>query len=157
MSRTTQPVNHRVRAILLTGRGSILLMKRLREGVEPYWVLPGGGVEDYDGTFEAALKREIREELGGVIEVGEEAYCSQVDGEKDLTGWQVQHHYFICKLLGYDISRRHGPEFNDPTKGQYIPEEFRLDATVLAGVNIFSDEIKGFLVTNAERLAGLFT
>ncbi|MBL8116169.1 MAG: NUDIX domain-containing protein [Anaerolineae bacterium] len=145
-------VNHRVRALLLTHRATILLIKRVRQGDEPYWVLPGGGVEPGDGSFEAALRRELKEELGATAEILHEVFMTEDPGQSDLEGWLVQHHFFICRLLGYDLSRRDGPEFLDPTKGEYIPEEFPLDPERLSAVNIFSDDIKTFLVANIARL-----
>ncbi len=55
----------RVRGVLVTPGGNLLTIKRDRPGVDPYRVLPGGGVEPGDTTLEAALLREIDEELAG--------------------------------------------------------------------------------------------
>ena len=148
-------INHRVRAILLNEQGNILLIKRLRDGFEPYWVLPGGGVEASDSSFEAALHREIAEELGGTAEVLREVFTSEYAGWGELQGWTVRHHYFVCRLVGYDISRRNGPEFNDPTRGQYIPENYPMEAAILSQLNIYAEPIKTFLVEHASGLRRL--
>ncbi|MEZ4668534.1 MAG: NUDIX hydrolase [Anaerolineae bacterium] len=148
----TQKVNHRVRAILLTEEGNLLLIKRLRDGFAPYWVLPGGGVEITDESFEAALHRELAEELGGTAEVLHEVFTSEYPGWGDLQGWIVRHHYYVCRLVGYDISQRHGPEFSDPTRGQYIPENFPLESAVLSELNIYAEPIKAYLVAHAAGL-----
>jgi ADP-ribose pyrophosphatase YjhB (NUDIX family) len=49
-------VTTRVRALLITQDGDLLTIRRTRPGQEPYWVLPGGGVEDGE-DLEAALAR----------------------------------------------------------------------------------------------------
>jgi len=58
----------RVRAVLVTEFGNALLIKRIRPGMRPYWVLPGGHLDPGDSSLEAALRREIREELGAEAE-----------------------------------------------------------------------------------------
>lgn len=50
-----------------------MLIKRTKPGQEPYWTAPGGDVEDSDSSIEAALYRELSEELGA-----EAAGASQV-------------------------------------------------------------------------------
>jgi 8-oxo-dGTP pyrophosphatase MutT (NUDIX family) len=58
-------VIERVRAILITPANTMLVIKRTKPGMAPYWVLPGGHADDTDSSLEAALRREIREELAG--------------------------------------------------------------------------------------------
>ena len=57
----------RVRAILLTERGTLMFIKRVKPDAPPYWVAPGGGVEDEDMSLIGTLHRELREELGASI------------------------------------------------------------------------------------------
>ena len=53
-----------IRAILLTPKNEILLLRiRLPELTECFWIAPGGGLEPGE-TIEEGLKRELREELG---------------------------------------------------------------------------------------------
>jgi ADP-ribose pyrophosphatase YjhB (NUDIX family) len=54
-----------VKALISNPRGQILLVK---EDDDPWWGLPGGGME-HGETIEQALRREIREEMG--VEVAE--------------------------------------------------------------------------------------
>jgi 8-oxo-dGTP pyrophosphatase MutT (NUDIX family) len=35
----------RVRALLITPAGELLTIRRTRPGEDPYWVLPGGGID----------------------------------------------------------------------------------------------------------------
>ena len=53
-----------VRAILLTKENEVLLLRiKPPQGGDYFWITPGGGLENGE-TTEAALKRELREELG---------------------------------------------------------------------------------------------
>lgn len=141
-------VNHRVRALLLTEAGRLLLFRRLKAGQEPYWVLPGGGVESHDASLEAALHREIWEELGGCLEIVRPLFTTEHDGEGAYADGCVRHHYYACYLYSYDLQRRTGAEFNDPQKGQYIPEEFPLEAPVLSRLPIKTPAAKDALLAN---------
>ncbi|MCX4986628.1 NUDIX domain-containing protein [Streptomyces sp. NBC_00572] len=82
-------MKQRVRAILITPQDTTLVMKRVRPGSDPYWVIVGGGVEETDATREDALLREVREEIAGDAEIirllhetentkGEKSYHSMV-------------------------------------------------------------------------------
>jgi ADP-ribose pyrophosphatase YjhB (NUDIX family) len=148
-------LNHRVRALLLTEAGRLLLFRRLKDGLEPYWVMPGGGVERTDASLEAALRREIREELGGGVQVIRSLYITEHDGEGQYDGWRVRHHYYACYLTGYDLAQRTGTEFSNPAKGQYIPEEFPLEADLLACLTIKTAEAKAGLLGNLHILKRL--
>ena len=59
-----------------------------------WWEFPGGKTEDGE-SLENALKREIREELGAEIEVGE--LLDTV--EWDYPNFHLTMHCFVCSLL----------------------------------------------------------
>ena len=145
-------INHRVRAIMMPERGKLLLMKRVREGITPYYIIPGGGVEAGDASFEAALKREVREEIGGEIEIIREIFTSEVTGRNEMEGWIIRHHFFLCRLLHYDLTQQHGPEFSDPAGGLYLIEEFPLTSEALASIILRPMELKGFLLDHLTDL-----
>jgi ADP-ribose pyrophosphatase YjhB (NUDIX family) len=52
------------RAILIDDHGRLVLIKRTKSGQAPYWTAPGGGVDPSDESVDAALHRELAEELG---------------------------------------------------------------------------------------------
>lgn len=141
--------NHRVRGILINKSNKIVLMKRIKPAIEPYWVAPGGGMETSDRSLEAALNREIDEELGGKIDIVKMVFFKEYQIEEEVI---VKQHFFLCRLLEYDLSHRYGPEFNDPAKGEYIPDAISLRSTTLSRLNIKSEDFKQFLIDNARRL-----
>ena len=142
-------INRRVRAILLTKKGSVLFIKRIKPtNGSPYWVAPGGGVEQGDFDLFATLERELYEELGAVATVLDTAFVL----EHRKAGKQLEEHFFLCRLEDYDISKRYGPEFDDPARGEFIPEEIPLDAESLVKLNIKTPEMRDWIVRNLEYL-----
>lgn len=141
-------VNNRVRALLLDAAGRLLLIKRVKPDAVPYWVAPGGGVEHDDDSFEAALQREIREELGGHIEIEKLVMVMEY---RDADNMLVRQHIYLTRLLGYDLSLRHGPEFDNP-HGEYIPDHIELSPDALHSINLLSDDLKAFLIDYHDRL-----
>ncbi len=57
-------------AFILNEKKELLLQLRNKAPEKEYWSIPGGKVEMFE-TFEDAVKREIKEEVGVEIEVGE--------------------------------------------------------------------------------------
>ena len=147
-SRTIQ----RVRAILLTQDKRIMFIKRIKpDKPAPYWVAPGGGVEADDISLLDALQRELCEELGASYEVIREGFVLR----HRKADKQLEEHFFICRLLDYDISLRHGPEFDDPTRGQYIPDAVPLTSEALQSISIKTEELQDWLLDNLDDLRKL--
>lgn len=141
----------RVRAILLTQQDTVMFIKRVKPGAEPYWVAPGGGVEAGDATMRDTLLRELSEELGASVQVLRHAFVL----EHEKAGKQLEEHFFICRLLSYDLARRSGPEFSDPTRGLYLPHEIPLEAAALRELNVRTPELIDWLVAHLELLRTL--
>lgn len=73
MTEARAPLPHKIIgvAVIWNGQGQILIDRRRQEGLlGGLWEFPGGKVEP-DETIEACIQREIREELGVEIEVGD--------------------------------------------------------------------------------------
>ncbi|MEO1645314.1 MAG: NUDIX hydrolase [Chloroflexota bacterium] len=149
LSLQDAPVSERVRAILLTNDNRILFIKRIKPNKpDPYWVAPGGGVEGEDDTLLDALERELYEELGAtceVLDVGFELRHQKAD--KNL--YEV---FYICRLVDYDLTQRHGPEFDDPARGKYIPDAIELCYESIRALNIKTPELQRWLLKNLYKL-----
>ncbi len=76
--------------------GKILLVKRGNEPNKGKWSIPGGLVRTGE-TLEEALKREIKEEIGVDIEIGEVA-CVTEEIFYDREG-KVKYHYIIIDFF----------------------------------------------------------
>jgi len=123
-----------------------LLIKRTKPGQEPYWTTPGGGVEDTDASVEAALHRELDEELGARASGASQVFL--VSSSSDA-GVAVQH-FFVARLVELDEAARSGPEFDDPSRGGYDLDRVALDA--LAGVDLKPAALKEFVIANRSAL-----
>ena len=145
-------VRRTARAILLDG-ADLLLFKRTRPGVEPYWTTVGGGFEAEDSCLEDTLRREVLEEIGGRL-----GRVSQVfvfaDHGPDRRGpglWIL--HLFLAELAELDPSLRCGPELDDPSRGTYELVRVPFTPAGIAAVNLHPPEVAQFLVTTCAALA----
>jgi 8-oxo-dGTP diphosphatase len=71
------PVTPQLRVAAIIVRGTQILLVEHRKRGEHYWVLPGGRLEGLE-TLEAALRRELREELSLEVRVGELVIVSEM-------------------------------------------------------------------------------
>ncbi|WP_405102967.1 NUDIX domain-containing protein [Micromonospora sp. NBC_01412] len=135
-----------VRAILFDEHGHVVLIKRTKSGQAPYWTAPGGGLEPTDSSLEAALRRELDEELGAEAERFSQVFLfTSPAGE----GVSVQH-FFACRLTRVDEKARSGPEFIDPSRGGYTLDRVAVER--LPTVDLKPDALKDFIVSNLEAL-----
>lgn len=90
------PVPHyTVTAAVLHRNGSVLIARRPSSGLlGGLWEFPGGKLEDGE-TLPQGLAREIREELGAEIEVGQPAGVYQ----HAFTHFRITLHAFHCRLV----------------------------------------------------------
>lgn len=133
---------------MINDRDQLVLIKRTKPGHAPYWTAPGGGVEDTDASMEAALCRELAEELGA-----ETAGVSRVFlfSSPSDAGVAVQY-FFVARLTRLDESARSGPEFSDPSRGGYELDRIDLRADDLVSIDLKPTALKEFILANREAL-----
>lgn len=142
-------MSDRVRAVLITRQGRLLTIKRVKPGQAPYWVLPGGGVDRGDPSLEAALHREIREELAGQADI--HSLLQVVDRGGD------RQHIYLARIRSWNFADRSGPEFREAGRGEYILEEVPLTSRGLASINLVPPEtaalLKGAIASSGDLFA----
>ena len=136
------------RAILIDDDGYLVLLRRTRPGRAPYWTTAGGGVEESDASIEAALHRELAEELGATAAGAARVFLASHSSE---TGVAV-HHFFVTRLVSLDLAARNGPEFNDPSRGAYDPERFDLLGEELSAIDLQPAALKEFILANRQAV-----
>jgi ADP-ribose pyrophosphatase YjhB (NUDIX family) len=136
------------RAILIDDEGRLVLIRRTKPGQAPYWTAPGGGVDPTDASVEAALHRELAEELGA--EASGPARVFLFSSPSDA-GVAVQH-FFVARLKQLDESARNGPEFQDSSRGGYDLDRIGLRGDDLVAIDLKPAALKDFILANREAL-----
>jgi ADP-ribose pyrophosphatase YjhB (NUDIX family) len=136
------------RAILIDDRGRLVLVKRTKPGQPVYWTTPGGGVDATDDSVEAALHRELAEELGAEASAVSQVFLVSSPSE---AGVAVQH-FFLARLAKLDASARHGPEFEDSSRGGYDLDRVELHGDDLTSIDLKPAALKEFILANREAL-----
>ncbi len=139
-------VRRSVRAILLDEDDRLVLIKRIKPGQAPYWTTPGGGVESTDVSLEAALRRELQEELGAEADRFAQVFQFTAPAGE---GVSVQH-FFVCRLLELREDACTGPEFDDPSRGDYQLDLATIDE--LPAVDLKPEGLTEFITSNKEAL-----
>ena len=147
MSTTVGSIVRRsVRAVLFDDDARLVTIKRTKPGAASYWTTAGGGIGPGDASREVALKRELLEELGARVVVGQQLtlVTSAVEG-----GQSVQY-FFAARLVSIDGSLRSGEEHTDAGRGGYELERIPLDE--LARYDLKPAKIKDFILDSSTAL-----
>jgi mutator protein MutT len=95
-----------VAAAVIEADGRYLITRRTKGHLEGLWEFPGGKVRPGE-SLEEGLRREVREELGAEVRVGEKI---------ETVTWRypdrtVVLHFFRCRLEGGPVSPQEGQAF----------------------------------------------
>lgn len=146
----TDVVKRNARAILLDG-DELILIKRTKPGREPYWVSVGGGVEEDDATIQAALHREVFEELGGKLERAELVHLIT----DEMEGGVGVQHIFAARLESMDLTARTGTEFAKPERGRYEVVRVPFTAKAVRELDLMPPELAEFIATNTDAIVSV--
>ena len=95
-----------VAAAVIEADGRYLITRRVKGHLEGFWEFPGGKVRPGE-TLPDCLRREVKEELGVEISVGEKI---------ETVTWHypertVVLHFFRCSAIGGEITPQEGQAF----------------------------------------------
>ncbi|WP_405566937.1 NUDIX domain-containing protein [Streptomyces phaeochromogenes] len=134
-------VRHKVRAVLLDG-DHLVFLRRGWPGAGPYWTTVGGSVEPDDADLEAALRREVMEEIGARIGPVTEVLSVTEPGGATT----VVEHYFLADLLDMRLDRRHGPELDSPDTGDFEPVRVALRVAAVTALDLQPAELAEYVL-----------
>jgi 8-oxo-dGTP pyrophosphatase MutT (NUDIX family) len=157
-SSTDNPTIGSTTGLVADRPAELIVIKRTKPDIPPYWITPGGGVERADATVLDALHREVFEELGAKITDVVPAFVDTVphvpeDGETTPPGLKVQH-FFVCRLASMDPTLRHGPEVDAP-RGTYEIVRLPFTRSGLASVDVVPHSLSDYLARNIAGIHAL--
>ena len=140
----------RVRAVLITPAGDLPTIRRVRTGQDPYWALPGGGV-DAGEDLETALARELREEIAATADIHSLLHVLERGGERQ--------YFYLGRARTWSASPgdRSGPEFADAARGEYHLQIIPLTEEALAAIDLKPDPVAELLLSHLRGGTDLFT
>lgn len=116
---------------VVVDRGRLLLVQRAKAPGVGQWSLPGGRVESGELMAEAVV-REIAEETGLVVEVGE------------LIGWveriSATHHFAIFDFAAVAVGERDLVAGDDAAEARWVPLAAVHELDLVAGLIEFLDQ-----------------
>lgn len=139
----------RVRALLITPDNQLLTIMRVRAGRDPYLVLPGGGVEPGE-DHQAALARELREELSATAEIGTLIHVYDYKGQRQ--------YIYLARALTWSAEGPDpdSPEFSDPARGEYHLQSIPLTVRAISRIGLEPESLRQILLRHLGAGQDLF-
>ncbi|KAI8802167.1 NUDIX hydrolase [Cladochytrium replicatum] len=151
-------VRKSARALLIDDQGNLILFRRIKDGISPYLVTPGGGIDPGE-SVDTALVRELWEELGATAHIGHIVY-THYESDKKPRG--TAQYFVVARLETMEVSKRTGIEFDDETRGTYEVVRMGLKETKWTAANLkpeglmkFLDDFGEFLLEEANRIPAI--
>ena len=104
--------------------GALLMVRRGRGANAGLWAIPGGKV-DYGESLQEAAVREVREETGIDVELGEVVWVGEAMGPGDPPAWHFTLVDFRGRMIGGNLEAA-----DDAREAAWIPLEEVLDLPV---------------------------
>lgn len=142
-------MKQRARAIIIQNN-KLITLKRVKEN-ETYWVFPGGGAEDGEDLYQT-LEREMKEELGVEIQVGDLFFVHHFKTEHQ----DDEEFFYFCTIIGGELGTGFGPEYQPDShyEGKHIIEEISLEN--IAKLDLRPQVVKDKLLAARHFLSELF-
>jgi len=106
--------------VAVVSDGRLLLVRRGREPGMGLWAVPGGKVE-LGETLAEAGRREVREETGLDVEVGDVVWAGESIGPGEVPAW----HYVLVDFLGRPAGGNLQPQDDADEVGWFTAAEAR--------------------------------
>ena len=124
------------------GKNELITIKRVKkieDKIETYYTIPGGFLEESE-TYEEAIKREIKEELG-IIVVPKELLL-----KKERESFKIIEEYFKCHYVEGVLGSGIGEEWtcDEEKYGKY--EIVKIDINELSEYRLLPEEIKEIII-----------
>lgn len=134
-------MRHRIRAAGLLVEQDRILMVHESDGGQSYWVPPGGGFEAKDGNTRNTVKREVWEESGLSVVVGELLFVREFcEPSRDI--YHLEQFYIVDQWQG-EISLNNLEPLSE--QGRSITEVRWLTKQELAEVKVYPPQLKDLL------------
>jgi 8-oxo-dGTP diphosphatase len=140
-------MRHRIRAAgILVDQNRILMVNENEVGLS-YWVPPGGGFEAKDGNTRNTVKREVWEETGLSVTVGELLFVREFyETSRDI--YHVEQFYMVDQWQG-EITLNNLEPMGE--EARYISQARWLTKLELAKVEVFPPQLKDVLWDKLDR------
>jgi len=136
----------RSRAIIISGNKILLVKRTINERI--YWACPGGQIEKGESK-EEALIREVKEETGLDIKVGD--LLANLPCQKPEFAGQIEY-FYLADVVGGKLGTGTGPELTPNSKypGKYKFKWY--DLADLSKLNLQPPEIKKLILAKYKKL-----
>ena len=143
---------HTARVVIVDGDHLVLIKRvQLSRDPQPYWVTVGGGIEPQDVSPEAAMRREVAEEIGGTVGAAQQVF---VHTEDKAGGIRISY-VFLAALVSMNLPARTGEEFSLDDRGTYEVQRIPFTAAGIGSIRLLPAELAEYLAANADGLRDL--